>query len=141
LTAAAGAAISSPMDDNTKVGDLKLHIIQELMKVAFFDPQEICDADGKVLSLRQMSEDARAAIKTVRVRQGSNGAQLINYTFADKLAALKVLMRHLGMEIDGAVGDGVAVKDKMNKVELARRLAYLLRDAAETVDPAAEPPH
>lgn len=94
-------------------------VIRELSRLAFFDIGEAYDLssdDWVPLSPRAMPYDTRRAIVGVKIRRrrlaskatGEDGKPLdeiyevesVEYKFADKLAALDKLMRHLGLYKD-----------------------------------------
>lgn len=78
-------------------------IVAELCHTAFFDPHSLFDANGNLLSVRDMPETARRAVKSVKVRQARNRNadgevdNIVEVTLNDKLSALRQLGEHLGM--------------------------------------------
>jgi hypothetical protein len=80
-------------------------VVAELCHTAFFDPHSLFDANGNLLSVRDMPETARRAVKSVKVRQVRNRNEdgeaevdnIVEVTLNDKLAALRQLGEHLGM--------------------------------------------
>lgn len=81
-----------------RVGVNADRVLQELARVAFLDPTELIDMDtAEVLST--VSEDDRVAITGVKIRNGSTFTER-EVKFADKLRALELLGKHLGMYND-----------------------------------------
>src|SRR5947208_10690953 len=67
--------------------------VQELATVAFSDPLDFIDPEtGEPLPLEQIPAYARRAIASIDYLPGG----LVKMKFADKVAALDKLMRHLG---------------------------------------------
>lgn len=80
-------------------------ILQELKRVALFDPRSIVGDDGVVLSLGEMPSDAAAAIAAIEIEElfegTGNNRKLVGYTkkvkFWNKVDALDKVMKHLGL--------------------------------------------
>ncbi|MDR3594293.1 terminase small subunit [Clostridium sp.] len=83
------------------------HVLIELRRIAFFDPGKLFDENGKLKKISDMDEDTRAVIAGVDIST-SNGKNkeisILEITkklkFVDKMKALELLGRHLGMFID-----------------------------------------
>ena len=76
-------------------------VLKEASRVAYLDPKEFFGADGRMLSIPEMSEDARRAISGVKLTEFGP-----EYKVAPKLPALDLLARHLGMVNPPAVPGG-----------------------------------
>lgn len=67
-------------------------IVEELAAIAFADPAALFNHDGTLRPLRDIPEPTRRAMATVEFKNGS-----LTVKFADKLRALELLARHLGI--------------------------------------------
>jgi phage terminase small subunit len=98
-------------------------VLRELARVAFFDPRKLFNADGGLKPLNELDGNTAAVLvgmDVAEIHEGSGtGRRLIGYTkklkLADKVAALGLAMRHLGMLKDrtgltGKDGGPVVVK-------------------------------
>lgn len=72
-------------------------VLAELARIAFFDPRRLFGPDGQPLPLSALDADAAAALSTMELRV-QDGATAVRYRAFDKLKALELLCRHLGME-------------------------------------------
>lgn len=81
-----------------EAGVTRSRILEELARIAFADPIEIFDDAFGVRKLSEMTEGARAAIAGFKA--GKYGDEI---KLHDKVAALSVLARILGMLKDGQV--------------------------------------
>lgn len=82
-------------------------VIQEIARLAFFDPRKLLTADGEPVPIQDLDDDTAAAIAgietaTERRRGEDEGATHIRkYKIADKNSALEKLAKHLGIyELD-----------------------------------------
>lgn len=73
-------------------------VVQELARIAFLDPTKIADLN-KGTVLNYATEDDRAAIASVKVKDGVDFTER-EVRFVDKLKALELLGKHLGMYQD-----------------------------------------
>lgn len=111
----------------------------EYARIAFFDPRELVDKNGKFKPLKKLSKAAAAAIKGVDVKETDfNGvSQTVNtkYVLQDKLKALESIARFMGMmpdnkvQVTGAGGGPLIINDQSNPMDTARRVAFLLLQA------------
>ena len=82
-------------------------VVRELAKIAFVNAGEVIDFDTAIL-MDKISEDDMAAIQSVKVKTfGEDGVER-EVKLADKLKALELLGKHLGLfkdkvELDGSV--------------------------------------
>lgn len=88
---------------NTKLEITAEKVIQEIAKIAFFDPSKLYNDDGTVKELSELDDNTRAVISEcglVGVGKGIT-AEVIRYMKTyDKQKALDQLGRHLGMFTD-----------------------------------------
>lgn len=96
-------------------------VLQELARVAFFDPRRLLNADGSPKSINELDDDTAAVLSGMDITEeyAGTGADrvFIGYTkkvkVSDKVAALGLAMRHLGMLNDKLqVGGGMVVTVK-----------------------------
>lgn len=87
-------------------------VIREIAKIAFVNAGEVVDLDTALL-MDKISEDDMAAIQSVKVKTfGEDGIER-EVKLADKLKALELLGKHLGLFKDKVVIDG-NVKTEMS---------------------------
>lgn len=97
-------------------------VLKELARVAFFDIRKIYNQDGTLKSPHEMDDDAAAALAGIDVTEEYAGRgdarELVGYTkkakIPDKVGALSLAMRHLGMlkdktELSGPNGGPIPV--------------------------------
>ncbi|MEW6256752.1 MAG: terminase small subunit [Pseudomonadota bacterium] len=77
-------------------------VIEELGRIAFFDIRKAFRPDGTLMSVDEMDADARAVIVSLDVhdlhdREGNPTGRMSKVKLADKLGALTLLMRHMGL--------------------------------------------
>jgi phage terminase small subunit len=81
-------------------------VLKEYARIAFLNPQDLYDANGRLLNVKDMPEDAARAIAGLEeeVIYGSDGeggkseiGRLKKIRLAGKIPALEGLARHLGM--------------------------------------------
>jgi phage terminase small subunit len=79
---------------------------RNIASIAFLNPQDLYDADGRLLNIKEMPEDAARAIAGLEeeVIYGSDGeggkldvGRLKKIRLTGKIPALEGLARHLGM--------------------------------------------
>jgi phage terminase small subunit len=83
-------------------------VLQELARIAFFDPRKLLDDDGNPIPLSNLDDDTAAAVAGVELMEEYEGSGkdrvFIGYTkkfkLADKNTAISNAMRHLGMFVD-----------------------------------------
>lgn len=98
-------------------------VLLEVARVAFRDVREFYDEEGNLLPPKMLSDDAAACLDGLDVYEERDGeGAIIGYTkkirFADKMQALNLLMRHMGLdkvsvELTGKNGGPVEVKTKV----------------------------
>ncbi len=81
-------------------------VLKEYARIAFLNPQDLYDADGRLLNVKEMPEDAARAISGLEeeIIYGSDGdggkadiGRLKKIKLTGKIPALEGLARHLGM--------------------------------------------
>lgn len=92
-------------------------VMMELGRRAFSDIREVFDADGKLLPMADLPDDAAAAIDGIEIiEDASDGARTVKIRRSGKDAALGILARHFkiaGHEIDESIGKALAFADRM----------------------------
>lgn len=94
-------------------------VIRELARVAFFDPRKLYRDDGKPVGLDSLDADTAAALASIDMLEEydyDDGQRVLvgytkKYKVADKLRALELLGKHLGMftdkvHVEGSVDTG-----------------------------------
>lgn len=99
----------------------------ELKRIAFFDPRKLFDMKGRLKKITELDEDTRAAITSYDVsshndkKGDANFEQITKIRFLDKIKALELLCRHLGI-----LQDNIKVKvdtfDQVRVVNLTSKL-------------------
>ena len=95
-------AIKVAQDARSKRTEITVdRVLQELAKIAFFDPRKLFDSDGNVKQVHELDDDTAGAIAGLDVQDLIEDRQVIGYTkkykIADKNTALANCMKHLGM--------------------------------------------
>ncbi len=94
-------------------------VIRELARIAFVNPPNVVDTKNATV-LEGASEDDTAAIASVKVKivQGDFDSVEREVKFADKLKALELLGKHLGMFSDKLelAGNVNVSSDKLDKI-------------------------
>lgn len=98
-------------------------VIKELARLAFSDTRKLFDGDGTPLDITDLDDDTAACITGVDVQQiklgdGSDDsvAQVKKIRMADKVRALELLSKHLGLLTDKVQISGDA--DKPFRVDI-----------------------
>ena len=94
-------------------------VIKELARIAFVDPRNLFDEGGRPKDIRFLDPDTAAALSSVDIYEefdyNGDEKELMGYTkkykWADKLRALEMLGKHLGMftdkvHVEGTVDTG-----------------------------------
>jgi len=69
-------------------------ILLETARMAFFDPRDLYEENGSLKPVKDLSDDAAAAISGFKVREGVDGTRTYDVSFVSKLEALKVLGKY-----------------------------------------------
>lgn len=78
-------------------------VVSELAKIAFFDIRKIFDDNGNLISPTQLDDSTASAISSIKSRiekqsgDPDDWAEVKEYKASDKLRALDMLGKHLGM--------------------------------------------
>lgn len=72
-------------------------ILQELARVAFFDPRKLLNIDGTVKKLNELDDDTAAAIASLEVETTASGAIVVKTRACDKMSAIEKAMRYRGL--------------------------------------------
>ena len=97
------AQIQRAMDERAaRTGITQDRVLGEIAKLAFLDISGAFDADGGLLPLKDMDPDVRAALAGLEITEITNAdgvaiGRVKKIKLADKIAALTLLMRHLGL--------------------------------------------
>lgn len=83
-------------------------VLQELSRIAFFDPRKLLNENGTPKQMAELDDDTAAALAGMDVSEIYDGVGASRVTIgttkkvkvADKVAALGLAMRHLGMLTD-----------------------------------------
>ena len=86
----------------------KERVLKELARVAFVDPRRLFDEDGRPMDITNLDPDTAAALASVDILEefdyDGETRTLVGYTkkykWSDKLRALEMLGKHLGMFTD-----------------------------------------
>lgn len=89
-------------------------VLTELAKIAFVNATDVIDT-------KNASRDDTAAIQFVRVKSGEDGMEL-EIKMADKLKALELLGRHLGMFKDKVELSGALIAEQNKLDDLIRQM-------------------
>ena len=80
----------------------KDRVLQELAKLAFFDIRKIYSDDGALLAIKDIDDSSAAAISGIesselKAEDGTAFGTIKKVKISDKVAALNLAMKHLGM--------------------------------------------
>lgn len=97
----ADAIAESMKARSARTGITQDRVLQELARIAFFDPRKMFHGDGSPKAIHELDDDTAAAVSGLDVVNIGNSdvgiGQVLKYKVADKGAALANAMRHLGM--------------------------------------------
>jgi phage terminase small subunit len=97
-------------------------LMQEAMRLAFFDIRKLVDKDGKPVPINLLDADTAAAIQGLDVASVGNAdmgvGQVLKYKIADKNSAIERLFKHMGLfKVDNEQGNpGGALADFMTNL-------------------------
>lgn len=105
-------------------------VLQELAKLGFFDIRKLFDDNGKPLDISMIDDDTAACIAGMDVLDAYDGAgedkefigYIKKYKLSDKLKALELLGRHLGMFKDKVELSGALDKEKTKLDDLIQQM-------------------
>ena len=129
----------------TRIGVAADQVVAELARVAFSDIGRVLDWDDRRVTLRELetlSAADRAAIAEISVLTPTRGSRRVRVRLHDKLGALALLMRHLGLDRAVAQRLGFVAPDpEGDRERLMTRLENLAKaNAALEAERAARPP-
>lgn len=82
-------------------------VVEELARIAFSNVRDLFNADGSVKAIADIPPETRAALQDIVLQQsGADGdMKTVRIRMANKLKALELLARHLGL-FDGPADSG-----------------------------------
>ena len=83
---------------SVRVGVGQDRVLRELARIAFLDPTKLANMDNASVN-DDATEDDRAAIASIKVKSGGETVER-EIRFVDKLKALELMGKHLGMYTD-----------------------------------------
>jgi len=83
---------------SARTGITQDRVLRELARIGFLDPTRLANMENATIA-NDATEDDRAAIASVKVKSGNDYTER-EIKFADKLKALELLGKHLGMFTD-----------------------------------------
>ena len=92
----------------TEVPPDPMRVLREVQRIAFFDPRCLVDDEGRPRPLKDLDDDAAAAIESIEVRETRDGT-VTRLRPADKLKALSMLAKYTGAEAGAPNGGGVVL--------------------------------
>jgi phage terminase small subunit len=75
-------------------------IVDEMRKVAFFDPRKLFTEDGKLKNVYELDEDEAAALANFEVINVAEGGVITKVTPNSKMRALELLGKHRNMFVE-----------------------------------------
>lgn len=96
------AALSERMNERVRRTEITQdRVLQEIARVAFFDPRKLFNEDGSPKRLVDLDDDSAAVVAGLDVATIGNAdvgvGQIMKYKIADKMKAIDQCMSHLGM--------------------------------------------
>lgn len=115
-------------------------VLLEIARLAFVDPGDLFDEQGRLLPIKKMPDGVRRAVSSVevvtRTVPGSEPVEVEHTSkikFWDKRGSLELLGKHLKLFTDKVEHSGkveVETKD-VSDTDLARRIAFILTKSAK----------
>lgn len=112
---------------SARVGISAERVLDELGNVAFFDVRDLFDDNGSLKPISRMSADTAKFITGMKTRRTVSLAddgktmqpeEITEYKFVDKLAALGLVMRHLGMFKDTLSIEVTSLADRLRMAQV-----------------------
>lgn len=125
------AYVQKRMDERAqRTGITQDMVLQELAKLGFFDIRKLFDDDGKPLDISRLDDSTAACIAGMDVLDAYGGAgedkefigYIKKYKLSDKLKALELLGRHLGMFKDKVELSGILDTEKTKLDDLLQQM-------------------
>ena len=111
INANVATAVRKAMERREKRTEItKDRVLQELAKIAFFDIRRLYKDDGSMKAPNELDDESASVLTALDVTEEFEGygeeREMVGYTkkakLADKVSALTLAMRHLGMLEKGA---------------------------------------
>jgi phage terminase small subunit len=98
----AEAVAAAQQKRGTETNITAARVLQEIARLAFFDPRKLLTSDGEPVPIQELDDDTAAAIAgletaTEKERGGEGVTFIRKYKIADKNSALEKLSKHLGL--------------------------------------------
>jgi phage terminase small subunit len=134
-----------------KSGVTAQRVIEELAAIGFADIRDLYDDDGALLPIKSLDARVAAAISGIDVEQMTTGrgkdrvvtGSVVKVRRHDKVRALEALGRHFKLFTEQIEHSGTINTRDLSHIERARRIAYILRQAAsaaESNEPESDEP-
>lgn len=108
-----------------RTGITQDRVLQELARIAFFDPRKLFTDAGNPIDIHDLDDDVAAVLAGLdivveRTEEGRDGFTSVRkYKLTNKLGALEAAMRHLGMFKDSLeLKGGIAVTISQDDAKL-----------------------
>ena len=121
------AAIQEAMDKRAKKAEITAdRVLEEIAKLAFFDPRKFFRDDGTPIPIQELDDDTAMALSGIDVLEEFEGSGkdrvFIGYTkkfkLTDKKASLELLGRHLKLFTDKLdVNNKITVADALKELD------------------------
>lgn len=72
-------------------------VLEQIARIAFFDPRKMFASDGSLRPIDTLGDDEAAAIASFEATETAAGVVVRKVRLADKLRALELIGRHLGL--------------------------------------------
>ena len=105
-------------------------VIQELFRVASFDPRKLFRSDGTVKDIHELDDDTAACIGGLEMQTDTNGTTTRKVKIWDKNSALEKLGKHFMLFTDRVHHSGDLDVSAMNEEELDAEIARLEEEIA-----------
>lgn len=129
-------------DNGIVAGPTIPRILQELMRIAFFDPKDLYHENGDPRDLSDIPEDARRCISGIEFAiegKGEYATTIKKYKILDKHKALENLGRHLAMFTDKMKVDVNTELENMNDDQLRDTIRQLADKAGVDIRTSEAP--
>ena len=98
-------------------------VLREVVRIAFADPRKLVHPDGRPRAVQELDDDTAAAVASIQFYEKPNGHRLLRIRLNDKISALVLLARHLGLfhdRLEVTLGDGMAGNSMAEDYEAAQ---------------------
>ncbi len=127
-----------------EAGVRTVRVLQEIARVAHFNPKHLRGPDGKLLKMHELPDEVAAAISSEEFDAAGN---LVKYRTHPKNEANRLLLQYLKVLVEqhehaGVDGAPIEMRDVGgNDLNVARRIAFLLASGLRAADgPASDDP-